>query len=576
MGICVEKIECGECGGSNLQVFYDDVKDSYNGTCFGGCGGRYEPNPYKDVDPDRPKPTPPTPEELMEAVREVQACKVFTDPSGSYRGIPNDSFRSWGVRLLVSEYDGKTPYAVAFGHTNKGKLQSWKCSTLGKSKSQFSVGDAKSIDMFGWARAMKIGGKRLYITEGEYDAIALDHCLVQAQKDTKFARDGYPVVSVTNGAGGIVKSLERMSKEIRNNFKEVVLVFDNDEAGKLAEKKAQAYWPEILRADIPTGFKDANDALMGGQAWQMAQNAMWKAHKPAIQGVVRVSDVIERALKPAEMGLSYPMQALTEMTYGQRFGEAVCLGAGVGIGKTVTAHEFAAWNMTEHSTPVFMALLEEQNHDTVKNVAAKIDSVPYNNPHIEFNKEIFRDTCVGLQEKLFLWESEGDQHLRFEMDEILGAIRFNALEYGVKFAYIDNFTRLTDHLSPSDANEFINKYASEIENLSTQLDIHIMSYSHLNPVRDGGVSHEAGGDVYASQFTGSRGIMRSFPMLMSFRRNKHAKDEEGRDKNNSILGVIKNRKFGNEGEVRTQYDPKTGRLKATAWEGELKNEREGR
>ena len=70
--------------------------------------------------------------------------------------------------------------------------------------------------------------------------------------------------------------------------------------------------------------------------------------------------------------------------------------------------------------------------------------------------------------------------------------------------------------------------------------------------------------------------MRPFPMLMSFRRNKHAKEDEGRDKNNSILGVVKNRKFGNEGEIRTQYNPSTGRLMQADWSGELKNEKEGR
>jgi len=66
--------------------------------------------------------------------------------------------------------------------------------------------------------------------------------------------------------------------------------------------------------------------------------------------------------------------------------------------------------------------------------------------------------------------------------------------------------------------------------------------------------------------------MRSFPMLMSFRRNKHANTEQGRQKNNSQLGVIKNRKYGNEGEIKTQYQPQTGRLIEYAWEGELENE----
>jgi len=573
MGICVEKLPCGDCGSSDgLQSFYDEDKHTYYSICFAGCGMEAKGNPYQEG--EGPEVDVKTPEMIQEEIQDIKKAKVFTGlGEPTYRGIPTKQFRSWGVRLLTSEYDGVTPWAVAFGYTEDEELAGWKVRTL-KDKNIFSVGDLKDAELFGWQRAKKIGGKRLYITEGEFDAIALDYCIVKSQSKTKYAKKGYPIVSLSHGGGSIVKNLKKLRAEIKSQFKEVVLVLDDDEVGRAAEKEAQKVWPEVLRVDKPPGCKDANEALEKGLGQEMANLAMWSAHKPPITGVIRVSDVLEKALEPNVMGLSYPYPRLTDMTFGQRFGEAVCLGAGVGVGKTVTAHEFAAWNMTTHKEPCFMVLLEEQNHDTVKNVAAKIDAVPYNNPTIEFDKEQFSDTCNNLQDKLFMWESEGDQHLRFEMDEILAAVRFNALEYGCRFAYIDNFTRLVDHLSPSEANEFINKYASVIENLATQLDIHIMTYSHLNPVRDGGNSHESGGAVYASQFTGSRGIMRSFPMLMSFRRNKHANADQGRHKDNSLIGVIKNRKFGNEDEIRTKYSPATGKLVEYEWEGDLENENE--
>lgn len=574
IGQCVEKLPCEDCGGSDcLQSFYDDIKDTHYSICFGGCGMEAKGNPYKEG--EGPKVEPKTPEQIAAEIKEIQKCAAFKGLQGkpTWRGIPTEFFRSWGVRTVISEYDGITPYALAFGYTSEEKLIGWKCITI-KGRSIFSVGDTKDADMFGWDRANKIGGKRVYITEGEYDAIALDYCLVKANEGSKFGKKMYPVISLSSGGGSIVKNLKKLRKRLKKRFKEVVLVLDDDLVGRDAEKAAQQVWPEVLRVDKPPGCKDANDAVKKNLARDMAQLAMWEAHKLPIQGVIRVSDVMEKALAPPQMGLSYPYEELTAMTYGQRFGEAVCLGAGVGVGKTVTAHQFGAHNMMHHREPCFMVLLEEQNHDTVKNIASKIDSIPYNNPTVQYDKDRFMSTCESLQDKLFMWESEGDQYLRFDMDEIIEAVRFNAMEYGCRFAYIDNFTRLVDHLSPSEANEFINKYASIIEGLAAQLDIHIMTYSHLNPVRDGGFSHEAGGAVYASQFTGSRGIMRSFPMLMSFRRNKHANEKQGRHKNNSLLGIIKNRKFGNEGEIKTQYKPGTGQLIEYAWEGELENEHE--
>lgn len=574
MGLCVEKLPCPDCGGSDcLQSFYDDIKDSHYSICFGGCGMEAKGNPYKEG--EGPKVEPKTPAQIQEEIREIQKCATFKGLEGkpTWRGIPIEFFRSWGVRTVISEYDGLTPYALAFGYTNETKLVGWKCIPIKNKTNMFSVGDCKDADMFGWERAHKIGGKRVYITEGEYDAIALDYCLVDANKNTSYAKKGYPVISLTAGGGSMAKNLKKLRKRLKKRFDEIILVLDNDKVGLAAEKVAQSLLPDmILRVDKPAGCKDANDAVKKKLHREMAQFAMWEAHKIPIQGVIRVADVLERALAPPEIGLSYPYEELTALTYGQRFGEAVCLGAGVGVGKTVTAHQFSAHNMTHHREPCFMILLEEQNHHTLRNIASKIDSVPYNNPHATYSQERFIETCRSVNDKLFMWESEGDQHLRFDMDEILEAIRFNALEYGCRFAYLDNFTRLVDHLPPSEANEFINKYSSEIENLATQLDIHIMTYSHLNPVKDGGHSHEAGGMVYASQFTGSRGIMRSFPMLMSFRRNKHAKSEEGKEKNNSIISVIKNRKFGNEGETKTQYQPQTGQLVEYSWEGELENE----
>ena len=574
MGQCVEKLPCDDCGGSDcLQSFYDDAKDTHYSICFGACGMVAKGNPYKNG--EGPKIEPKTPEQIRAEIKEIQYCSNFQGLQGKdkWRGIPVEYFRSWGVRTIISEYDGITPYALGFGFTSEDELVGWKCITL-KGKDMFSVGDTKDADMFGWQRANKIGGKRLYITEGEYDAIALDYCLVAANKNSKYGKKMYPVVSLTHGGGSLTKNLKKLRKRIKKRFSEVVLVLDNDEVGLAAEKVAQSLWPEVLRVDKPPGCKDANDAVKKGLVYEMAQLAQWEAHKPPIMGVVRVSDVMDKALAPQPMGLSYPLEGLTDLTYGQHFSSTVCLGAGVGTGKTVTAHQFAAHNMMQHKEPCFMVLLEEQNHITVKNIAAKIDSIPYSNPSISYSQEKFAHTCDTLQDKLFMWESGGDQYLRFDMDEIIEAIRFNNLEYGCRFAYIDNFTRLVDHLSATEANEFINKYASEIEGLATQLDMHIMCYSHLNPVRDGGHSHEAGGMVYASQLTGSRGIMRSFPYIMSFRRNKHAKEEEGKSKHNSIITVIKDRPNGREEEVRTQYQPQTGQLLQYDWEGDLENEPE--
>jgi twinkle protein len=558
ISVCVEKIKCEDCGSSDgKQVYFNDKTDTYSSFCWAGCN-EYKGDPYEGKEAPDP-PVPKTPEQIFKEIQEIRELPTF---DLEHRGLPGNTFRSWGLRMGLSQQDGKTPAIVFFPYTNELKLKGWKARTLQK-RVMWSVGCTKNSDPFGYTRALKVGGKRLYITEGEYDAIALNYALERFQSGTKYEGRRFAVISLPAGAGSMAGMLNKIRVRIKDSFSEIVLVMDNDAEGKKAEKVAQSLMPDVLRADMPPGCKDPNEAVQKGLSKSLATNAMWNAHKPPIRGVVQVSEVMARVLEDPVMGLSYPHDALTEMTYGQRFGECVAIGSGVGLGKTTLAHEWAAHNVMVHDEVCSMFLLEEQNHMTVRNIAGKIDSIKYHVPGIVYDHDKFMSTIEALQGKILLWESEEDQSLRFNLDEIISAIRFNHAEYGCKFASLDNMTRLVDHLPATEANEFINRYSSELENLSTQLGIHIDVYSHLN--NTGKVSHERGGHVYASQFTGSRGLMRSFPMMMAFERNKHATGDLA---SRSYLGVIKNRKYGNEGLIKTKYTSSTGRLLEYDWDGE--------
>jgi len=566
MGACVEKIthDSVECQSTSksLQVFYDDAEDKFTGLCF-PCHAKGLPSyvfdPYKGEKP--PPPTIKTKEEIFEEIQEVRALGV---PTFDHRGIRKEYFRKSGVRLAYSEYDGVSPSTFNFPYSLNGELRGFKCIRIDK-KVMWSIGETKGCDLFNWEVAKKKKSRRLYITEGEWDCPSLEQMMDDFSGE-KY-KGTYAITSLPHGAGSAVTTLGRMRREIENLFDEVVLVFDDDKAGNHAVKEVQKLMPNILTMHYPTSSVDANEALQRGEGETFARFAQWKSAKPLIEGVVHVSTVLARSLEPPQMGLSYPWDGFTERTYGQRFGEATAWGAGVGVGKTLLAHEIAAHNIIQHKEKVFLVLLEEDNRDTLLNVSGKIDSIPYHKPEIATDHwERYCDTASSLDTNLLLWDSDGGRGYRFDIDEILQAIRYNTLENGVKFHVIDNMTRLVDHLSTTEANEFINKYSSEIESLTAELNIHIDVYSHLNPPKGKGeVDHEMGGEVRSSQFTGSRGIMRCFPILGGFERNKHA---DGDLKDNSYISLIKNRKYGGEGKVKTQYQEKTGRLIEYSWDGD--------
>lgn len=562
---CIEKIKHNvpHCTSEKgLQVFYDDSTGKYSGYCF-SCGAKgleaYVADPYSGDPTPKAAPKKKTKEEIEEEIAEIRALNY---PDFSHRGIKPEYFRQAGIRMAFSEFDGKTPNSFNFPYTFKGKLVRYKTIVL-REKVMWSVGEAKEVDLFNWEVAKKKGTKRLYVTEGEWDCLSLEQIL-----DQQFGQGGkykHAVVSLPNGASSAVTTLGRMRKEIETLFDEVILVFDNDDPGCKATRDVQKIWPDILEAPHVSGIKDANEALNSKSVATFADYVRWKVRKPPIQGVVTVSEIMSKEDGPATQGYSYPWETLDSVLFGQYLGESICIAGGVGSGKTAMAHELMAHNMVQHKLVCTGILLEEINKKTVRNICGKIDNLMYSNPSIlEANFERFHETARQLEDRLYLWNSEGNTSIRFDIKEILSAIRYNHLEYGSMMFYIDNMTKLVDGLTTTEANEFINKYSSELANISSELGINVCLFSHLNTPKNG-PDHEHGGQVFLSQLTGSKGIMRSFATALGFERNQYATN--GKDQN-SFIRVLKNREHGDKIAVKTQYSKITGRLLEYNWEGD--------
>ena len=123
--------------------------------------------------------------------------------------------------------------------------------------------------MFGWARATQLSSDTLWITEGEYDTIALEYCMILAGEYSM-----YPVVSLSQGGGSISKNLECMEDRL-GKYKYLALVLDDDKVGRLAEQTALDMFPAKIKIiSKPKGIKDANAALKAGLALEMGRLAL--------------------------------------------------------------------------------------------------------------------------------------------------------------------------------------------------------------------------------------------------------------------------------------------------------------
>lgn len=260
---------CPDCGSSDaIQAFIntDEVlgMEWYSSFCFGKCWDN-KGDPYAGK--IAPKAVVKTAADLQREVEDVRRCKLFQTRQ-PFRGIPSEYYRRWGCRLLLSEFNGKTPYAIGFPYSDFGELVGWKGRPF-KKKTFWAIGRTSDVDPFGLTRAFKIGGDTLWITEGEFDAIALDYCLSLTGRPK-----GSAVISLTAGGGSIVKNLKYIEARVRHRFKNKVLVLDDDPVGKLAEIAAKELWPEIIVASKPKGSKDANDAVQSGRAVEMGKLAL--------------------------------------------------------------------------------------------------------------------------------------------------------------------------------------------------------------------------------------------------------------------------------------------------------------
>ncbi len=546
-GNCIEKLPhtCGSSDG--LQTFYNDGK--YSGYCF-ACS-TYVADPYGDNPPE--PPVPKTQEQIEEELKEVKECGYVDH---TVRSISPDSFKFYGVRIGVNPFDGQTQDRVFFPFTKGNELVGFKVRLL-KEKVFWSIGETKDADMFGWARAKKIGGT-LFITEGEFDSIALRQILKTLQLGTAYENQEYAVVSVTNGVDSAEKCISKHMNEINKIFQKVVLCFDCDGPGKKAAKDIQnKLLPDCLIAQLPA--KDANACLVNGQLKACRDAVIFNAAKRMPASLLSIDDLIDETLEDVVYGKSYPWESLDELTYGQRKGELISIGAGVGIGKSLLAHEITAHNHLQHNWKTLMVMMEESPAETIRNVCGKIDSFPYHVPGKVFDKEVLRTTAHSINNHIILWNPDETADPTTTWAAIKNAIR----EHGstIDVVIIDNMTTLSEGLSMSDKNEFIGVVAKELVELAMKFEFEAIIFSHLNSPDKSSRPHENGGKVMESQFTGSRALMRYSHMMMGFERNKGALDP-----NCSLIRLLKNRKYGKTGFIKTYYNEQTGRLFQRNWD----------
>lgn len=546
MAKCVEKLphRTDKCNsGNGLQVFEKD-DGSYDGYCF-ACG-TVVLDPYKNK-PVGYKPAyfKKSKEDIDAELHEIEEFQTLAIPS---RKIRAESLAYFGVKIGVSEQDGTTPESVYFPYYRDGLLQGYKVRLLDHKKF-WAVGTTKEVDLFGWDKAIATGAKKLLITEGEFDAIALWQIAKDVNKGTPYADNNPAVVSLISGAGSAPRDLVKFLPKIRQHFKEIVLVFDNDEPGKQAVDAVVRLIPDVTVATLPA--KDANDCLIQGRGKAAYHAAIFNSTKPKNTRFVSGDSLHERAKVPPEFGFSWPWKHITKATRGIRLGETIYIGAGQKQGKSEVVNTLAAHFIREHRWKVYLVKPEEANNKTYKLVAGKLAGKIFHDPNKPFDEEAYDKAGEVLSGHLFMLDLY--QHVGW--DTLKADIRQAATE-GCKAVIIDPITNLTNGLEASVANTKLQEIAQELSAMALDLNIVIFIFCHLrNP--DSGLPHERGGEVLSSQFAGSRAMARSCNLMLGLEGNRDPNLPK-EEKNLRTLVLLEDREFGETGRYRLYWDDQTG------------------
>ena len=171
------------------------------------------------------------------------------------RGIDPDVCQLYGIQ--IQKDDSGKPIRYAFKYPDNVKYR-------GYDEKKFWYKEKGSItDLFG-PKFNAGTSKKLYITEGEFDAASLYQVLGKS----------YPVVSLPSSS--ISEKFIKKNQVYLQSFAEIIYAGELDDAGRTSADKLYQVFPEKFFYVSMTKHKDANDFLTAGDS----SDLKWAALKP--------------------------------------------------------------------------------------------------------------------------------------------------------------------------------------------------------------------------------------------------------------------------------------------------------
>ena len=453
------------------------------------------------------------------------------------RGISQKTMEFAGYHF--GDYKGEKAHLVA---VPSGRGQGHLATKIRLPNKQFRfVGDTENAGLI-FQNLWPSNGKKLVICEGEFDALSV----MEAQSCK------WPVVSLPNGTHSFDKAFKNAFSFI-NSFEEVILWFDNDDAGTHASERA-ALLLEAGKCQIavtPLGCNDANELLKKGETRAII-DAIWRASPFTPSRFVSLSSLKEDVLRPVDTGLPWIFDELTNWTWGRRPGETYFFGAGTGVGKTDIFTQQAAADISS-GEKVALFSFEQTPVETAKRLAGKYAGHRFHIPDTGWSQSDVDAAFAELEDKqAYIYDQWGAAEWATVSRDIT-----QLAHMGYRHFYIDHLTAFAAHAT--DERKLLESTCADMAQLAQQLGVNFYVISHL--ATPDGVPHEEGGRVFIRHFKGSRAIGYWAHFMFAIERDTQADDVEQR--RHSKFRCLKDRYTGTAtGKVLTlDYEEVTGRQK---------------
>ena len=496
----IHHTSCNDCGSSDALGVYDDGSS----WCF-SCG-TFKKGDTVDITPKTPSNT-------------------GLIPTGEVRSLPKRKLNEETCRKFgytISEYQGQLVH-VANYKNSEGKTVAQKIRFADKSFK--FLGAPKEAGLYG-EHLWREGGKMLVITEGEIDALSMS----QAQGNK------FPVVSLPNGAQAAKKAVQK-NYEFLQGYENIILWFDNDEAGCEAAKAAAGVLPpgKVSIARL-SAYKDLSDAWQANDR-KAIDDAYWakKPYRP--DGIVEGKSLLKEITTPNPPNdHDYPFQGLQQLTHGIRYGELVTITAGSGIGKSSFCRELATSLLQKGERVGYLALEESNRRTALGLMSAAVGKSLHLGEHDHTELvEAFDSTIANWN--LFLFDGFGS----YDPDVIYNRIEYLASGLDCKVIFLDHLSILLSGLE-GDERRMIDSTMTKLRSLVERTGIALFLVSHLRR-STGDKNHEEGARVTLGQLRGSAAIAQLSDSVIGLERDQQS------DKGRGIttVRVLKNRYSGETG-----------------------------